>query len=205
MENQYDILLRDLEILRNADLTFEVPGSRSHEYRLNPVLTEPEVGQFESLHGICLPSDYRQILLLIGNGGAGPHNGIERLGEFNGVSWDMINGLVGDVASSFPYSAKWNDSYINHDLTVEEQYEKQDRYWSPHHVNGAIPVCELGGNLRQILVISGPEEGNIWFDDRADWQGIYPLKTSNSERVSFFEWYRSWLDDSLSQINKTSS
>ncbi len=39
---------------------------------LNHVLTETEVASFEKEHEISLPSDYRNFLLTVGNGGDGP-------------------------------------------------------------------------------------------------------------------------------------
>jgi hypothetical protein len=62
---------------------------------------------------------------------------------------------------------------------------------------GAIPICHLGCALRQWLVITGPEAGNVWCDDRADRGGLYPLQQGRLKRVSFLKWYRSWLNGAL--------
>ncbi len=67
-------------------------------------------------------------------------------------------------------------------------------------MNGAIPICHLGCALRQWLVVTGPEAGNIWCDYRADRRGIYPLSAPGKERVTFYQWYRDWLDDVLKAL-----
>ena len=69
-------------------------------------------------------------------------------------------------------------------------------------MTGAIPICEHGCQLREYLVVTGPERGNIWFDDRADWFGLYPDKTTGRERLTFLEWYRLWLDDCLAKAER---
>lgn len=172
---------------------------------LNPPLEEAEVLAFESQHAISLPAEYREFLLTIANGGVGPVGGLERLGQFAGSKWDQLPGLVGDLSTPFPYTEKWNAQPIDGSLPVEEQYQQQDRYWDTQHVNGAIPICDLGGGLRQLLIVTGPERGHIWFDDRADWQGLYPDSTDNGKRLSFFEWYRRWADQTLESINRQGS
>lgn len=52
-----------------------------------------------------------------------------------------------------------------------------DKYWDSKQVNGAVPICYLGSALRQWIVVTGPEAGNVWCDNRADQNGLRPLKT----------------------------
>jgi len=54
-------------------------AAEAHEYRLNPPLTEDQVRGFEAEHRIVLPSEYRAFLTQLGNGGAGPANGVRSL------------------------------------------------------------------------------------------------------------------------------
>ncbi|WP_417388365.1 SMI1/KNR4 family protein [Gimesia sp.] len=199
MNGSFATILHDLYTLSRADSGLEACGTQKHKFELQDRLTETEVGQFEEQHGIQLPIEYRQFLLQVGNGGAGPCYGISRLGEFAGIPWEEVPGLVGDLAAPFPFSDRWNEDSLSKDLSTEEQYQRQDQYWSPQHVNGAIPICDAGDNLRFILIVNGSEKGTIWLDDRADWQGIYPVTTESDRRVSFLKWYRSWLDDQLDQ------
>jgi hypothetical protein len=65
-------------------------------------------------------------------------------------------------------------------------------------VNGAIPVCHIGCALRRWLVVTGPERGHIWCDDRADQRGLYPLRLHGADRVTFIDWYLDWLRDAHS-------
>ena len=73
MPDKFDILVRDLERVRASGSSFGVFGENGHDNELNPVLSEEELTQFEAVHGIRLPQDYRQFLLRVGNGGAGPY------------------------------------------------------------------------------------------------------------------------------------
>ena len=117
----------------------------------------------------------------------------------SGVIWNDLPGMVGDLSVPFPYTEAWNEKPIDACQPVNEQYRQQDVYWSSRHVTGAIPICEHGCNLRECLIISGQERGNIWFDDRADWKGLYPNESTGRPRLKFFEWYRLWLDDRLTK------
>jgi hypothetical protein len=181
--------------VESGDLTAE-----THKYRLNPPLTEDRVRRFEAEHQVVLPSEYRDFLMLLGNGGAGPGYGLEMLGHTYGVGWGEQPGLVGDLAQPFPYAEAWNAEPVDGTRPVEEQYRQQDVYWSPQHVNGALPICHHGCNLRECLIVSGPEKGNMWFDDRADWQGLHPDKKNDRNRLTFLEWYKLWIEERLLKL-----
>jgi len=73
----------------------------------------------------------------------------------------------------------------------------EERYYSA--VDGAIPICHLGCALRHWLVVCGPEAGHVWEDSRADDEGFSPLKKPGHDRVTFYLWYRTWLDEALQQ------
>jgi hypothetical protein len=46
-------------------------GAEQHEFRLLPVVPEPELQAFETRHGVELPHEYRAFLSIVGSGGAG--------------------------------------------------------------------------------------------------------------------------------------
>jgi hypothetical protein len=201
MSDPWTQLLRDLETIRRLDAGVAHTCADQHTYVLNPPLAESEVVLFETEHKISLPQDYREFLLLVGNGGVGPSYGVQKLGEMDGIPWSELPGLVGELSQPFPYTDAWNDNSDCSSLPIEEQYRRQDEYWSSRHVNGAIPICHHGCNLRECLIVTGAERGNMWFDDRPDWQGLYPSTIPIRNRITFFEWYRSWLDSRLANVN----
>ncbi len=183
-------------------------GADSHGFELYPSLTDSEVADFEEQHGVALPPEYRDFLVHIGNGGAGPAHGVFRLGVmdngFGHAKWHAKSDFVGDLSAPFPLTGAWNDltGEPEYDETNEDQYEIdlevfEQRYWSTENVNGAVPVCHLGCAYRQWLVVTGDEAGNVWCDDRADRKGIYPLADDASTRFTFVQWYRQWLDGLL--------
>lgn len=67
----------------------KVFGVDSHHFLLNPTIEEEEIEAFERRHKILLPTDYRNFLIHIGNGGAGPYYGIFPLGEMDGVDGQL--------------------------------------------------------------------------------------------------------------------
>lgn len=202
----YEQIIADLKRLVSSGVS--IFGSNRHGFRLNSPVPEDELQAFEHEHGVQLPEDYRLFLAHVGRGGAGPHYGLFNFHQmddgFDYRIWSQDDGFVGILANSFPFTNRWNDLTGQPDDELSEQdeqeYEKQlasfeKRYWT--QLNGAIPICHLGCALRQWLVISGPETGNVWCDNRADYNGLAPLTRQGSERISFFTWYRDWLDIAL--------
>lgn len=209
MPDKFAILIRDLESVRASGSSFGVFGEEAHRYELNPTLSEEELSEFETDRGIRLPDDYRQFLVRVGNGGAGPFYGLFRLGEMDdGFGHGPWGAFVGRLSSPFPHSGPWNDLAGKPDDQAAMNSEEYDalieaferRYFDTCQVEGAIPICHVGCALRQWLIITGPEAGNVWCDDRADYKGLHPLKSHGRDRTTFFEWYRDWLDEVLSKV-----
>ena len=207
MKNKIKRILDDFKRVRQRGKLPDIFGAETHEFALNPPLTESEVAAFESAYRVALPAEYRLFLLHVGNGGAGPYYGLFRLGEmddgFEFEQWEE-GAFVGELAAPFPHSDPWNDltGEPDDDYDDEEVYEQSldefdERYFDPALMNGAIPICHLGCALRQWLVVTGPEAGNVWCDDRADRRGTYPLTAPGKKRVTFYQWYRDWLDEVL--------
>lgn len=218
MEADFAVIRDDLRRLRASIARLNVFGSQAHGFRMHPALSEEEVKQFEARHHITLPSEYRGFLIHVGNGGAGPAYGLFKLGEmddgFGHEVWKEKDGIIGVLSLPFPHTGPWNDlseepvydEFRESDPDWKEEYQRQmdaweDRvYWNTANVNGAIPLCHLGCALRQWLVVTGPEVGNVWDDYRTDHGGLKPLQQADRQRVTFLQWYRSWLDDALRQL-----
>lgn len=218
METDYAEIVANLERLRNAAMHKAVFGSDAHGFMTYPPLTDANIRRFEVEHSVELPADYRGFLQHVGNGGAGPAYGLFRLGEmddgFGHKSWAEHDGFVGDLSEPFPHSGPWNDlseeppldESREDDEEWEDEYwarvnEWEERvYWNPKQVNGAIPLCHIGCALRQWLVVTGAEAGNMWDDDRADRGGLKPIQQAGQSRITFLAWYKRWLDEALKQL-----
>lgn len=214
MTFDFEAIKVDLTRLREAKKRPNVFGADSHEYKLNPPLSAAAIRRFEKKHDCVLPLDYKRFLLEVGNGGAGPYYGLFKLGEMDAPigddyqKWKENDGLIGDLSIPFPLTVAWNDltGEPEYNEDNEEEYDQQvelfeQLYWRTGNVNGAIPICHLGCASRQWLVITGPEAGNVWCDDRADMRGLSPLTASGKMRVTFYEWYRGWLDEAIAKLD----
>lgn len=160
MPDQFDTLIKDLERVRASGSSFGVFGEGSHNYELNPPLSAVELAEFENGHGFRLPSDYRQFLLRVGNGGAGPYYGLFRLGEMDdGFDFGPWGDFVGLLSAPFPHAQAWHDLTGKPDDEAAANEHKYDelieaferQYFDNCHVQGAIPICHLGCALRQCL------------------------------------------------------
>jgi hypothetical protein len=189
------MLLVRLETLAGRELA-------GHGFELNPALDEEDVAAFEHRHGITLPEDYRWFITNVGNGGMGPDYGFFPLGQTDDgddlAAWQQGDGFVGTLSLPFPHVQPWNDlsGKPDDDLadTDERRYEKdldafEKKYFDAANMNGAIPLSHIGCALRRWLVITGSEAGHVWFDGRADYEGLAPVTNARGERLTFLEWY----------------
>ena len=200
-----------IERLRKASPRPPVFGAGLHQFHLHPSLPESALAAFEARHQCRLPVEYRRFLTEVGNGGAGPYYGLFKLGERMDrrslVRWQENDGVVGVLRAPFSHTGPWNDlaGEPTEDDEEDDDFDQrmaafENRYFSPRHVDGAVPVADLGCALGHWLVVSGPEAGNIWCDFRADRSGIFPLSSDGSARVTFLQWYCGWLEDALRQL-----
>jgi hypothetical protein len=201
-------ILASLSRLRSAPP--RVFGADVHGFLLNSPLAEPEVLEFERAHHIILPTDFREFLLNIGNGGAGPFYGLFPLGQMDDNfalnSWQENDGTVGVLAEPFSLKEAWNDltGKPKDELADSDESEYQRRvdafektYWGTHLVNGAIPICHEGCALRILLVVTGPQRGFLWEDKRSEYGGIQPLRLTDGSHATFQGWYEEWLNLSM--------
>ena len=76
-----DKLHKQLKRAGEADWDLSRFGTDQHKYQLKPPASEEAVAAFEARFHVSLPEGYRDFLLWMGNGGAGPFYGLYRLGE----------------------------------------------------------------------------------------------------------------------------
>jgi hypothetical protein len=183
-------------------------GAAEHKFLLNPVLSEAEVKSFKMRHSVKLSTDYRNFLLTIGDGGAGPYYGVFPLGKMDDgfylKSWKEDDGFIGSLVNPFPLKEPWNDLSTHPSVELHEtnatEYERQLEefekvYWNPELLNGAIPLCHMGCALRVWLIVSGEKAGSLWRDGRADSTGLSPIVTRDQRPTTFSSWYLDWLQN----------
>lgn len=210
-------ILDKLYVLSRVDPERTVFGASTHQYHLNPPLDEDEVQRFEDEHGITLPGDYREFLLQAGDGGAGPYYGLYPLREAASLSDEPSY-----LARPFPHRFWWNGTDPPNWFDLPDTHlpaptaESEAAYFAKAHVQGSLRIAHEGCAYYDLLVVSGPERGHVWCDNRASDYGIAPLPYPGGEfrldgdylipangrrqRLSFLEWYEHWLDKSLASV-----
>lgn len=154
-------------------------------YRYSP----PELEAFERRMGIELPTAYRVYLRDVGAGFMCGSR-VALLDEWCEPE-DPADLPANFLQQSFPFTEAWNDMAI-HDPT---------RGWgSPYfdawHCRGSMRLQGLGCGEYLLMVVSGPERGNLWHDDRALSHlagggargGIFPKTAKGAARVTIDEY-----------------
>lgn len=192
----------------------KVFGANGHHFELEPVLQLHELTQLEQQLKVRLPDDYRDFLLYVGRGGAGPYYGIFHV-QHEAGQWRWI-GDGADLTDltrldeAFPVQGPDQEVV---DALLAEQPDEEDfevitdfdaayeawdeRYsavmWNEARTVGAICICHQGCAGRDWLIVSGPERGNIWTDHRVDDEDLFPHRHGDDERTTFATWYLEWL------------
>ena len=231
MAHLIDEIKSKFEVLKSLDTDFEVFGASAHQYVLNPTLSAKEISGFEKKHHLKFPQAYRDFLMEIGNGGAGPSYGVFPMGLMDdGVDfkeWEKVDYIY--PTRTFRFTNSFNDTSILHRGAPQEQefqthaeyqvayrlwtdkhaWDLQLEYWLAHSLDGAIPVCHRGCALRTWLVVAeGKEYGHVWHDDTVDNLGVYPDVGEHPDlmkkqcRAQFGEWYLNWLNNSINWMNE---
>lgn len=172
------------------------------------MLTVAELVDLEQVIGARLPEDYRAFLLEVGNGGAGPGYGIERINRTSD-GWQWTGPGITTVAKlAVPFQPFDPRVYTEHDAKqpVESYFPDHDsfreakRAWVrrlddlyDEETFGAIALSHQGCGYYWLLVVSGPERGAVWDDSRAADVPLSPLTGAAGERVTFHRWYLDWL------------
>ncbi len=219
MEKQITRIREKLAQLKKLDTDCAVFGAEQHQYKLNPVLKPQKVVTFETKHGAKLPLEYIAFLTQLGNGGAGPFYGLEKLEKSLFQDLDSPDkAFINNLALPFPHSSAWNPidalEIINEklekaaadedeDAEMELWDEKTDLLYPNENQNGFLNICNFGCGINLCLVVNGAEKGNIWTDNRAYDAGFYPTNEDefgNNTRIPFLDWYENWLDTSIDTI-----
>lgn len=170
-------LVRELSSLDRHKRVFGAERRSSgwgHDYQFNAPLKANFVSDFEAHHRIQLPEDYREFILTVGDGGAGPHYGIKTLAESSKYS---------DLSVPFPWRAEST-------LSGDAEYELWETY------PGVLVTSERGCAYYDVLIVNGDAHGQIWSDFTAV---DCPLSPTHH---SFMDWYIDWAQRCISTIKR---
>jgi hypothetical protein len=145
--------------------------------RLNAPLPETAVSKFEADHGVRLPDGYREFLLHVGNGGAGPYYGLLPLDQ-----WAYA---VGRDAADLPKDYLASPSHLVPDSPQVQAPDDDELFHQ-----GTITLVIDGCGFFTLLVVSGPARGQIVGTDGCGSTFFYGAS-------GFLHWYETWLDDHL--------
>jgi hypothetical protein len=149
-------------------------GAAEHRYLRNPRLSEAEVQAFERQHGVELPQHYREFILTVGDGGAGPGYGLARLSGCR---------VWGTLRSPFLPLAEAEG--------IEVADLDQDEASASTRYDGCMAIGHEGCGVWYLLVVTGPQRGQVWEDHSVEDRGFLPTWRG------FLAWYEGWLDGVL--------
>jgi hypothetical protein len=161
-------------LLQSSSSKIRAFGADVHRWQFHPPISIARVLEFENRVGVTLPSAYRDFLVQISSGGAGPAYGLI---FFDGVS---------QHASALDVPFPWVKAHNPYDGGPDPSDEIHDA-----QANGTIAICDEGCGYLHRLVVNGDARGSMWIDSRVSDGGFIPLN------VDFATWYERWLDEVL--------
>jgi hypothetical protein len=195
-------------------------GSESHRFESHPPLSGDEVVAAERQFGVVLPADYREFLLRVGAGGAGPDYGLYPLrrgpdgwgwgdlGRFNDEARCTDLARLGQPFATNPDSPPGYAELAQAEpdraaFGSDDEYDDAYQNWAselvrmvredPTRDHGAACLSTAGCGYRSWLVVSGPATGQIWDDSRVDDHEMEPAKRGDGGTHTFGTWYLDWL------------
>ncbi|GAA4922674.1 hypothetical protein LX16_5030 [Stackebrandtia albiflava] len=203
---------RRVDALAGDGRSEAVFGARRHRFRLAPPLSDAQVSEIEAACGVVLPEDYREFLVRVGAGGAGPWYGIATPTSRDG-GWDWVDDAAETdsatlsrpfldapartaVVAEYDAREPTRDGFDD-DETYRNAFRAWDDEWDTVESQlfaGSICLCHYGCGVFLRLVVTGAERGTMWSHDGGP-ADLTPLGV-DGRRVSFSQWYLDWLEES---------
>ncbi|MFJ8634803.1 SMI1/KNR4 family protein [Streptomyces sp. NPDC093568] len=153
---------------------WDMHGGTGHHFRLADPLSEASVAEAEAQWGVSLPADYRAFLREVGAGGAGAF-------FEESVCAQVEHERKEPVESHFEDEAAFDAAY--------RAWLREDEKLSDRFLSGAVCLSHEGCGYFHWLVVSGPQRGQVWLDERPGDGGFSPLG-----QVGFANWYLDWVE-----------
>ncbi|MET8178613.1 hypothetical protein [Streptomyces sp. NPDC005336] len=152
---------------------------------------------------MTLPEEYRTSLLEVGASGAGPDYGLlpSRLPYPDAPPSDghlqrpFRPGPLMDLLTEHGEAEPVREDYADEDALQRDYRAWEERNEELDHelTDGTWLLSHQGCAYYTLLAVTGPERGTLWNDVRAVGEGIDPVRLRDKDRVSFAEWYLTWL------------
>lgn len=201
-----DRVRRELAELRaNRSARPHARGAAALRLDPHPPIPEAELAALEAGHGIRLPADYRAFLTQVGDGGAGPWQGLLPVRE---AIRQSLENSPGGLTDTFRHGRTYRLPDGVYRWFQFREPEKRayvpfdgEEAGSPAFVAGSLVIAHgrpKGGTARCYrLVLTGPERARVWWDDRARIGALGPCEaySVHLRQVGFREWMLAWLED----------
>lgn len=151
--------------------------------------SEQEVTAFEQECGVTIPSDYRNFLIRVANGGSSPCR-LVPLSDWDAGYWceNPQPRMVAEPCIITPDAHALDKRWLDHVPDWEARWERDE--WNP--TLGTMAIAEMGCGLYYSMIMTGPFRGRIFsYGDRLlNPPYVYPEQ-------SFSEWFENALDACL--------
>ncbi|MFW9930645.1 MAG: SMI1/KNR4 family protein, partial [Candidatus Thorarchaeota archaeon] len=187
-----------LDLLIAIDKFFLYSVSAYHKYEKLPPLSLEEVAILEEKLQITLPEDFRAFITQVASGGAGPSYGLYSIRHL--INRIEKSGKLAFLSKEFVYSNDMKYEDVNHVSYSDGISHDNLIYFSDRNtiIPGSLTISNCGCAIEIILVLQGPEKGNIWIDEGG--YMISPGKSDDKKRITFTDYYLNWLNRGLKEL-----
>ena len=205
MKEQLHRIQQKLAQAKEADKNLEVFGADTHQYHLNPPVSEAEVLAFEKKYGVQLPECYRAFMLTVGDAKAkksdfiaGPYYGLYAFGtSLDSLLYEKIETYLKAPCNLSPDMTQEEWETLSDPLLPseeEEEEEDDDKYFAERAkvFGGLLPLGSQGCTYEHALVLNGKYAGRVVNVDLDLLQPKFAFETN------FLDWYERYLDEVIS-------
>ena len=182
-------ILKLLEQAKAKDPDLMRFGAYSHKYKLSAPASEETIQKFEEQEGIRLPEEYRDFLLFVGNGGAGPYYGLygvevekKELHDSHGPRLYRVQ----EEPVIYPKMSdeEWDRVADPNGMPGTGRRKGEER----HPYVGVLPIGSQGCTLMTGIMLAGPYRGQVvYYDEDLCGQPFFVREKG------FLKWYERWL------------
>ncbi|WP_437543577.1 SMI1/KNR4 family protein [Sorangium sp. So ce367] len=187
------------------------PEEQRESLELRPAASPEEVGAFEAAHRIRLPEEYRDFVLHIADGGAGPDYGLAPLDAWTPDALPRVEVVITSVDGHRVSAGTGGRPPLSRPAEMDKPFRLRER-WAvldaegrpnplpipagDNPYDGCLYLSDKGCGYFDFLVVTGDLAGQVWSDFTAA-EGDAEVGPTG---LSFRGWYMGWLDMSLASV-----